>query len=205
MNEIKTEPLAAATEIAEAPQPTASANHPEANPTEQHEPNSPAPDLSALKPVAPSLTAAAVTAAAGNIVATVRKSPGKFLLYAAVAVFGLIALDFLAQIPRWRKETRARQVQRAVNTITPDSLHTRCGQPLEDVTEDLYPMIARRITYNSALPAQTSPGKVVFFFTRTSEENSDWVYTSMKDESGATVFTTPEEQATALPCLASTK
>ncbi|HYL63989.1 MAG TPA: hypothetical protein VE077_15330 [Candidatus Methylomirabilis sp.] len=205
MNEIKTEPLATPTEIAEAPQPTESANPPEANPTEQNEPSLPAPDLSAPTPAAPRLTAATVTAAAANIVATVRKSPGKFLLYAAVVVFGLVALDFLAQIPRWRKETRVRQVQRAVNTVTPDSLLTRCGQPLNDVTEDLYPMIARKITYNSAPSAQTGPQKVVLFFTRTAEEKSDWVYTSMKDETGVTSYSTPEEQAVALPCLASTK
>ena len=197
MDEIKTEPLATPTEVVEAPQPTESADAPEVNPSEQNEPGLPTPDLSQQAP-APSLTAAA-----GNVVATVRKSPGKFLLYAAVALFGILALEFLAQIPRWRKETRVRQVQKAVSAITPDALLTRCGQPLNDVSEDLYPMIARKVTYNSAVSAQTGPQKVTLFFTRTAEEKSDWLYTSMKDETGATVFATPEEQAAVLPCLAS--
>lgn len=198
MNEIKTEPLAAATEIAESPQLAEVANPSEAIPHEQTESSLPTPPVPAPWP-------STLNLAVAGAIATVRKSPGKFAFYAAVLFFGIFALEFLAQIPRWRRETRARQVERAVNTITPDSLLTRCGQPLHDVTEDLYPMIARRITYNSALPAQTSPATVIFFFTRTAEEHSDWVYTSMKDGSGATVFTTPEEQATALPCLASTK
>lgn len=200
MDEIKTEPLATPTEVAEAPQPNESADSLEANPTESAEPSLPTPEVSA--PASPAFD---LNAAAAGLLAAARKSPGKLLFYAAVAVFGILALEFLAQIPRWRKETRARQVQRAVNTITPDSVLARCGQPLSDVTEDLYPMVARKITYNSVPSAQIAQPRVALFFTRTEEEKSDWLYTSMKDETGATIFATPEEQAAALPCLASTK
>ena len=178
MIESKTEPLAAPAETQEAPKP-----------------KQPAQPLSSHKPRLP----------AGSLPTIVRNSPGKVMLYAAVGFFGLLALDFLGHVPRWLQESRGRRLQTAVNSVTPDSVLTRCGQPLEDVTTDLYPMISRRMTYNSPIAAKSGPGKVVLFFSRTAEENSAWLYSSMKDESGATTYATPEEQAAALPCLASTK
>jgi len=47
--------------------------------------------------------------------------------------------------------------------------------------------------------------KVVFQFSRTAEEKSDWVFLSMKDESGARSYDTPETKIVALPCLDSKK
>lgn len=178
MIESKTEPLAAPAETQEAPK-----SKQLAHPPSSHKPRLPA----------------------GSLPTIVRNSPGKVMLYAAVAFFGLLTLDFLGHVPRWLQESRGRRLQTAVNSVTPDSVLTRCGQPLEDVTTDLYPMISRRMTYNSPIAAKSGPGKVVLFFSRTAEENSAWLYSSMKNESGATTYATPEEQAAALPCLASTK
>jgi hypothetical protein len=175
MNELKTEPLTASTETPEAAQPAESANAPASNKL-----NSPASSLPAI----------------------VRKSPGKLLLYGALIFFGLLALDFLAQIPRWLHQSHVRRVQRIVDTITPDGVLARCGQPLEDVTTDLYPMMSRRMTFNSA---SAGSGKVVLFFSRTSEENSQWLYSSMREEGGTASYNTPDEQMAALPCLATTK
>lgn len=177
MTELKTEPLAAPPETdAEAPEASQTAQSP--NPAARYNPVSPA---------------------------TKKKSFGQILLYVAGAAFALLVLDFLVQIPRWMKEAHVRRVQRIVDTVTPGSVISRCGQPLEDVTNDLYPMISRRMTYNSPIAGQSRPGKVVLFFSRTSEENSDWIYSSMRDESGATSYNTPDEQMAALPCLAVTK
>src|ERR1700758_178073 len=63
-----------------------------------------------------------------------KKSFGQILLYVAAVFFGLLALDFLVQIPRWMKESHVRRVQRIVDTVTPANVIARCGQPLEDVT-----------------------------------------------------------------------
>jgi hypothetical protein len=199
MKEIETEPLATPTETPEAPQPTESAKPP-------------IPDSPAL-PASTSTHTSALTSDARSLLAVARKSPGKVTLYAAAIFFGLLAIDFVAQIPRWMKESRVRRIQAAINSITPDATLARCGQPLEDVTNDLYPMISRRMTYNYTRVTQTGDGhgtitengKVVLFFTRTSEEKSDWVFASMRDQSSATAYSTPEEQAAVLPCLASTK
>ena len=120
----------------------------------------------------------------------------KLWFYIAVAYFGLLALLFLARIPGWIKEARERRIHTAVNSVTPESVISRCGQPAEDVTKDLYPMIARTMTYNPRGKAM-----VVLAFSRTAEENSDWVFMSMKDESGMTTYSTAETQIAALPCL----
>ena len=129
----------------------------------------------------------------------------KWLLYAVAAYFGILLLVFLGQIPRWIQEARERHIHTSVNTVTPDSAIARCGQPIEDVTKDLYPMISRTMTYNSPIAGNPGPGKVILFFSRTSEENSDWVFSSMQDESRRITYNTPEEQLAALPCLTSTK
>jgi hypothetical protein len=138
--------------------------------------------------------------------------PGKFpttlkkwLLYAVAAYFGILLLVLLAQIPRWIREARDRHIHTAVNTVTPDSAIARCGQAVEDVTKDLYPMISRTMTYSSPIAGNPGPGKVILFFSRTSEENSDWVFSSMKDETRKITYNTPEEQLAALPCLVLTK
>ena len=43
--------------------------------------------------------------------------------------------------------------------------------------------------------------KIVLEFSRTAEEKSDWVFLSLKDESGARSYDTSETKVAALPCL----
>jgi hypothetical protein len=46
---------------------------------------------------------------------------------------------------------------------------------------------------------------LVFAFSRTAEEKSDWVFLSMKDEAGAKSYETPDAQIGAFSCLNSRK
>jgi hypothetical protein len=123
--------------------------------------------------------------------------PSKSWLYAALALLGLAAVLVAAQVPRWIREARERRIHTAVNTVTPESLLARCGQPAADVTKDLYPIIRRTITYKPQGEGRTP---LVLEFSRTAEEKSDWVFLSMSDENG-TKYSTAEEQTAALPCL----
>ena len=43
--------------------------------------------------------------------------------------------------------------------------------------------------------------QILFVFSRTAQETSGWVFLSMKDESGARSFETPEAKIAALPRL----
>jgi hypothetical protein len=47
--------------------------------------------------------------------------------------------------------------------------------------------------------------KLVISFSRTAEEQSDWVFLSMQDGDSAASFDTPEAKIAALPCLESKK
>ncbi len=88
----------------------------------------------------------------------------------------------------------------AVNNLTPDRLIARCGQPLEDKTENLSLIIRRNLSYQ-ARDKQT----IVFAFTSTPDEPNNWVFMSMKDPQGVTTFDTPISKISALPCPDSRK
>ncbi len=100
----------------------------------------------------------------------------------------------------WLKQRRENRQWLAVSNLTPDRLIARCGQPAEDATHDMYPMIAREMKYNS-------PGgrNVVLAFSRTAEEGSAWVFLSIKDAQSGLAYDSPSTQIAALPCLDSTK
>jgi len=118
-------------------------------------------------------------------------------LIAAGVVFGLMLLVTVSRrtAERAQKALEMRQEQ-AVAALTPETLFVRCGQPAEDVTKNMYPMLVRTISYQ---PRENE--KVVFEFSRTAEEKSDWLFLSMKDGSGKRSFDTPEAKIAALPCL----
>src|SRR5206468_1190453 len=92
------------------------------------------------------------------------------LLLIAAMVLGIIAVRYLLLIPGWMKQRRENRQFIAVNNLTPDRLIARCGQPLTDQTKDLYPMVARDLSYKS-----NANETVVFKFSKTAEESSDWV------------------------------
>jgi heme exporter protein D len=118
-------------------------------------------------------------------------------LTVAVAIFGVMTLVTVQKrMAEQAKAARAARQEHAVATITLEALLTRCGQPAEDVTKDMYPMLVRTMTYQ---PRENE--KVVFEFSRTAEEKSEWVFLSMKDASGASKLDTPEAKIAALPCL----
>jgi hypothetical protein len=113
----------------------------------------------------------------------------------SLALVTLLAFSLMAARNRVLRKTAERKIE----TVTPEMVMGGCGQAAEDVTKDLYPIIMRSMTYKSG-------GKsVVLEFSRTAEENSQWVFLSMKDETGNIKFETPEAQIDVLSCLTSTK
>ena len=116
------------------------------------------------------------------------------------AIVGLILVIMLLQGGfEWFSRSRERRHEQAVASLTPEHLLARCGQPVEDVTRDVYPVLMRIMTY------QIRRGETyILEFSRTAEENSDWVFLSMKDGNGKS-YETPEQEVTAMSCLNSRK
>lgn len=122
------------------------------------------------------------------------------LLIAVGCVAGIVGVCVMIAASGWFKERRENRQFIAVNNLTPERLIARCGSPVGDETKNLYPIIARDLTYKSE-----SRGTVVFRFTKTAEESSDWVFASMQDSEGATKYESPTEKISALSCLDSRK
>lgn len=116
-------------------------------------------------------------------------------LAGAVIVFMLAVSVVKGMAERSRIATEKRH-EEAAATVTPDNLITRCGPAAEDVTKEMYPMVMRTMSYQAR-----GNEKAVFEFSRTAEEKSVWVFLSMKDESGAKSYDSPEAKIAALPCL----
>jgi hypothetical protein len=116
-------------------------------------------------------------------------------LIAATLFMGLVALLIFGRGTGKNKATGEGREERTVESLTPESLVANCGQPAEDVTKDLYPMIKRTMSYKSS-----EKGTLTLEFSRTAEEKSEWVFLSMSDENGGT-YGTPETQIAAMPCL----
>lgn len=116
------------------------------------------------------------------------------------AIVGLIVLVTLAQRGfAWFSKSRERKHEQAVASVTPDRLLARCGQPAEDTTRNLYPILMRTMTYRISREET-----YIFDFSRTAEEQSDWVFLSMKDANGKS-YETAEEKVSAMSCLNSRK
>ncbi len=113
---------------------------------------------------------------------------------------GVLAVVLLVKLIGWAKVARENRQWIAVNNLTPDRLIARCGQPLEDKTENLSLIFRRDLSY-SARDSKT----VVFAFTSRADEPNNWVFMSMKDPQGVTTYDTPISKISALPCLDSRK
>jgi hypothetical protein len=120
-------------------------------------------------------------------------------LIAATLLLGLGMLLIFGRATGRNKAAGEVRQERTVESLTPESLVAMCGQPAADATKDLYPMIKRTMSYESS-----GKGTLTLEFSRTSEENSDWVFLSMSDGNGA-AYSTPETQIAAMPCLKSRK
>jgi hypothetical protein len=122
------------------------------------------------------------------------------LIIAAGFVAGIVGVRLLIAAPSWFKERRENRQFIAVNNLTPERLIARCGPPIGDETKNLYPIITRDMNYKS-----DNRGTILFKFTKTAEESSDWVFVSMQDSHGGTDYDSPRAKISALPCLDSKK
>jgi len=122
------------------------------------------------------------------------------VLLAAGLALAIVGVRLLILAPEWFKQRRENRQFIAVNNLTPERLLARCGQPMADETKNLYPMVARDIRYPSA-----ANSTLVFKFSKTAEESSNWVFMSMQDSKGGTDYDTPAAKISALACLDSKK
>ena len=136
----------------------------------------------------------------GNDFVDFLKQTRRVWLMVVGAIVGLILLVTLAQRGfEWIGKKRERRHEQAVASATPEHLLARCGQPAEDTTRNLYPILMRTMIY------QLSRNEAYTFeFSRTAEEQSDWVFLSMKDATGKS-YETAEEKVAAMSCLNSSK
>ena len=120
----------------------------------------------------------------------------------AIGMFvGLIlTVALLQKMTEMAKIAQQRRFDKAIASMTPEHLIARCGKPAEDVTKEVFPVILRTIRYDGG-----SSEKLTFAFSRTAEQQSDWVFLTMKDENGTRNFDTPESKILAFSCLDSTK
>jgi hypothetical protein len=162
----------------------------------------PAPSQPAKSPVAPPLQPPPAEEPSGF--AQVLKSllamqvSQRTWLVVATVLAGMVILLIFSFAPR--RTVQNKPAESTLESITPELVMSRCGPPAEDLTKDLYPMISRTMSYKP-----TGQGSVVIEFTRTSEENSQWLFLSMKDGNGTIKYETPDMQFAALPCLAPKK
>jgi hypothetical protein len=89
-------------------------------------------------------------------------------LVVAGTIFGLIAVfTLMKRVSEWARNTRERRHEQAVASVTPDRLIARCGQPVEDLTKEVYPILMRTMIY----PPKGNE-KLVLAFSRTAEERA---------------------------------
>jgi hypothetical protein len=123
------------------------------------------------------------------------------LLLATGCVAAIVSVRVLIAAPNWFKQRRENRQFIAVNNLTPERLIARCGPPMSDATRNLYPMIARDMNYKAH-----GGVAIVFKFSKTAEETSDWVFMSMQDSNGGSAsYESPSAKIAALPCLDSKK
>lgn len=122
-------------------------------------------------------------------------------LLAVGAILGvMVVVTVVTRLSERARAAREKRQEQAVLDVTPERLIARCGPPAEDVTKEMYPIVLRTMSYQRG-----ENEKIVFAFSRTAEEKSEWVFLSMKDQSGARSYDTTEAKIAALPCLDSKK
>ena len=98
------------------------------------------------------------------------------------------------------KVAQLKRYDEAIASLSPDRLIARCGQPAQDLTKEVFPVIVRSIQYK---PWTGDP--LVFAFSRTADQQGAWVFLSMKNEAGTKTFDSPEARIAAFSCLDSSK
>ena len=154
------------------------------------------PEISNAEVTLPGINKTGVTGTTGEFAEFLKRTKNVWLIVAG-GIFGLMALVTVQRRMAERaKEVREKRQEQAVLEVMPERLIARCGPPAEDVTKEMYPVVLRTMSYQHG-----ENEKIVFAFSRTAEAKSDWVFLSMKDESGARSFETAEAKIAALPCL----
>jgi hypothetical protein len=186
-------------ETASVQAPAESTKAPEPSQTATGTPPPPEPDIRVKIATLATNAASNWPASLAEIPQFLKKTKRTWLTLAA-GVAALIVLSMLTQrAADWLKDRRERRQEQAVATVTPDRLIARCGQAAQDETKEVYPIVMRTMSY------QRRGEKLVMAFSRTDEEKSDWVFLSMQDANGASVYDTPQAKIAALPCLDSRK
>jgi hypothetical protein len=150
----------------------------------------------AQKVVAPEISQ---TGAAGTMAefAEFLKRTKRVWLIVLGAIFGMMTVvTVVTRMSERARNAREKRQEHAVLEVMPENLIARCGPPTEDATKEMYPVVVRTMSYQRG-----ENEKIVFEFSRTAEAKSDWVFLSMKDQSGTRRFETPEAKIAALPCL----
>jgi hypothetical protein len=112
----------------------------------------------------------------------------------------ILVVALLQKLTEMAKVAEQRRFEKAIASVTPEHLIARCGQPAEDVSKEVFPVVMRTIRYERGRSE-----KLLLTFSKTAEQQSDWVFLTMKDENGTGSFDTPESKILALSCLDSTK
>jgi len=112
----------------------------------------------------------------------------------------ILTVTVLQRLNEMARNAQLKRYDQAVASLTPDRLIARCGQPVDDVTKEVFPVVLRTIRFK---PWSGEP--LVFTFSRTAEQQSNWVFLTMADESGTKSFDTPEQKISAFSCLDSRK
>ncbi len=154
----------------------------------------------AQKVVAPEINQTiSQTGAAGTMVefAEFLKRTKLVWLIVAGAILGMmVVMTVVTRMSERARNAREKRQEHAVLEVMTENLIARCGPPAEDATKEMYPVVLRTMSYQRG-----ENEKIVFEFSRTAEAKSDWVFLSMKDQSGTRRFETPEAKIAALPCL----
>jgi hypothetical protein len=129
-----------------------------------------------------------------------RKPTKRVWLIVLGAIVGMTAAATIVTRMSKPRNAGEKRPEQATIEVIPQNLIASCGPPAEDVTKEMYPVVLRTMSYQSA-----DNKTIVFEFSRTAQAKSDWVFLSMKDQGGTKSFATPEAKIAALPCLNLTK
>jgi hypothetical protein len=170
--------------------------------TESPEAEKPAPKQprTAQKVVPPQFVPASAAGTSLESGDFLKRTKYVWLIVAGAVLVMLAVFTVVTRVFERASNAREKRHEQATVELLPENLIARCGPPAEDVTKEMYPVMLRTMTYQRA-----ENEKIVFEFSRTAEAKSDWVFLSMKDQSGTRSFDTPDAKIAALPCLDSTK
>jgi hypothetical protein len=150
----------------------------------------------AQRAVAPEISQSGASGTTGEIGELLKRTKHVWLIVAGAVFVVMAASTVVSRLSERARNAREKRQERAALDVMPENLIARCGPPAEDVSKEMYPVMLRTMSYQRG-----DNERIVFEFSRTAEAKSDWVFLSMKDQSGTRSFETPEAKIAALPCL----